>query len=257
MPFPWLAAATIGSAAIGALSSRADQKRQMGHDSTRIRRTVADARAAGVHPLFALGGATGGSSQLPPTGNYVGNALTSLARQREQKGRDSKQSLVDQALVESSQASARLAGARADTVEWELANSINKRNEQNSNVQQDLIDIQPVTRNIPETGNPSKLPGVQPAWTKFQIYPDLIVDAPAEEISELFESPGMWPMVWEENKQAIKNWFRNASNRGIHKRNPAAWRAGAKFRHFMDRKRRESKQSGPRKWTRKIKRRNY
>lgn len=160
-------AAAIGSAA-GPISSalrgsrdshRAKIRRneQWQRDDRRITRTVADARNAGIHPLFALGGSigSGGASAtapIPPTGNYVGKALQAIKESRDNKTRLTQSTLVDKALIDQSRASTRESNARAATAEWNLANSINKRQEVISNVTQD-IDVtnpEPVRKLLPE-----------------------------------------------------------------------------------------------------------
>lgn len=67
MAFPWLAAAAAGQAVLGALGGRkqrkaaekesdVDRQMQIAFAKKSIRWRVADAKAAGLHPLFALGG---------------------------------------------------------------------------------------------------------------------------------------------------------------------------------------------------------
>ncbi len=224
--FPWLAGANVFSSILGSRGRGKRTRARWGREDTAIQRRVNDAKLAGVHPLFALGGATGGSSAAQaPSGNIVGNALRELARAKENQGRAAQSSLVDRALIESSEASTRLASARADTVEWQLANSINKRNEVNSNSQQDgPVNLEPVKRFIPRKDTPHRLPGVQPAWTNHQIYSDLKIRAPAQEISEVFESIAMWPMIYEENYKEINAWIHRAQGRNwkaLKKRHPA------------------------------------
>ncbi len=76
-----------------AIEFRDDQRR---YDASQIQRTVADAKAAGVHPLFALGGrasgsgagmpsppTSGGSGYIPgqhSTGSGIGTGLRAAAR---------------------------------------------------------------------------------------------------------------------------------------------------------------------------------
>lgn len=197
-------------------------------EDNRIQRTVADARAAGIHPLFALGGATGGgsgSSAPPPSGNYVGNALKYIRTRGNDKTRATQSSLVDKSLIAQATANTRLSNARADEVEWQLNNSINKRAEGISNSEQDgPVNMEPVTRFHPVKGKPHLLPGEQPAWTTHRIYPDLAIRAPAQEVSEIFESVAMWPMIYEENYKAINKWIHSAQGRNwkaLKKRHPA------------------------------------
>ncbi len=121
-------------------------------DDTRIQRTVADARAAGVHPLFALGGATGGSSTLtaPDTGSQIGQAFKYLQGRQDRSKGIAKSTLVDTALIKQANANAELAEARKNTETWQLQNSINKRLEGNANVQQDTIEPEAVRKHPSE-----------------------------------------------------------------------------------------------------------
>lgn len=119
---------------------REQRRYQAGREDTAIQRTVADARAAGIHPLFALGGAIGGqSSQVQPqTGSQVGEALRYIQRSSQARKGRGQSSLVDDSLIKQATANTRLSNARADSVEWELQNSINKRAEGASNSTQDI-----------------------------------------------------------------------------------------------------------------------
>ncbi len=207
--------------AFDAKKERQDRRRAYTREDTQIQRTVADAKAAGVHPLFALGGATGGSSYQAPTGSAIGTAFRKLGREE----RSRKPSLVDNALIQQAIAAAKLSDARTDNVKWQLNNSINKRAESASNGSQDgPINMEAVTRFHPVKSKKYRLPGETPAWNKFNIYKDLSIWAPSEEMSEVFESVAMWPMIYEENYKAINAWIHRAQGRNwkaLKKRHPA------------------------------------
>ncbi len=216
MPGGFEAAATIGSALIGAIGGRGRGKRtrqQWAREDSAIQRKVSDARAAGIHPLFALGGATGGTSAqiTPPSGNIVGNALTSLARQHANKGRAAQSSLVDSSLIDQATANTRLANARAESVEWELKNSINKRAEGEANIRQDVVipdilqgaqeinmgQVDPFKKKAREQSLNIKSPMTQVRIGSQNVW------VPVEEIDEFMENPlavGGLTFVYHGNK---------------------------------------------------------
>lgn len=190
-------------------------------EDTAIQRRVADARKAGIHPLFALGASVSQTQAgSPPTGSGIGTAFKYNQR-KDARERGVKSSLVDQALIEQANANARNADARTANEKWQLQNSINKRREGVANISQDgSVNMEPVTRFHPVKGKPHQLPGIMPAWNKFQIYPDLKIWAPSQELSEVFESPAMWPMIMQENHRALAKWAGRATNR-MTKNHPA------------------------------------
>ena len=113
-------------------------------EDSAIQRKVKDARAAGVHPLYALGAATHAvSAGTSPTGSTLGPAIDRIKRRANYQERTAGQTLVDRAGIAESTARTREANARADTVEWNLKNSILKRLEGVQNTQQDTITMEP------------------------------------------------------------------------------------------------------------------
>lgn len=97
MPFPLLAGLTsflgsqAGATAIalgqglgGAIKGIRNRNRQ----DTQIQRIAADARAAGIHPLAALGSPVSSSYGTPVTGDSVGDAVSSLGSSRSRRLQD-------------------------------------------------------------------------------------------------------------------------------------------------------------------------
>ena len=118
-----------------------------GRDDTQIQRRVADAKAAGVHPLYALGASTTAGPTFA-TGSRVGDAIGSISRSV-QKGRKSTGlSLVDKAAIAESESRTRESNARTDTVLWNLENSKVKRAQQLANTQQDSTQVKILTDDV-------------------------------------------------------------------------------------------------------------
>ncbi len=128
---PW------GTAAAFALD-RYDKKRARSREDNKIQRTVADARAAGIHPLFALGSAAGQSSS-GSTGSGAGDAIRDIRRLAKDKARGTRQGGLDRTAKAESEARARLDNARASEIEQQLENSKNARLAQESNYRQDTL----------------------------------------------------------------------------------------------------------------------
>lgn len=131
-----------------AKATLAESKRQFDVQTNQlIQKRVADAKAAGVHPLFALGASVGASPTTAvgggnPTGSVAGDALQGLgaiiSRQME-------------AEAKKSEAEAQLAASKAKTLEAA------------SNTRQDGA----VLSTNPVTGDPDVLFGPPPPGTKY------------------------------------------------------------------------------------------
>ncbi len=167
-------------------------------EDSAIQRKVADAKAAGVHPLFALGGATGGASTatFPQSGSQIGEAFRYIQKSSSNKARLGQSSLVDTALIKQANANAGLAEAREATVEWELQNSINKRAESEANFSQDIVipgitqgqQIKPGEVDPFVKKNPEKSLNIKSPMTRFRIgsqNPWL----PVDDMEQVMEDP--------------------------------------------------------------------
>ncbi len=120
-------------------TSGSDRREAYARDDKRIRRTVRDAEAAGVHPLFALGGATGGSTAFPPSGSQAGEAVRLIQGASRERKRGGRQSSLDVVASAESRARTRLDNARASEIEQQLIDSKNARLTQESNYRQDTL----------------------------------------------------------------------------------------------------------------------
>lgn len=93
MPFPWLAAATLGAAGLSTFGSMQSASNQMDFQeqmsSTAYQRSMADMQAAGLNPMLAY--QKGGASTPPGAGFQVGtgalatNALSAKKLKEETK----------------------------------------------------------------------------------------------------------------------------------------------------------------------------
>lgn len=137
----WLsAAANVAGGLLDFKASKDAQKiskqqfRQQMDES--IQRRVADAKAAGVHPLFALGASVGASPTSTVVGSGLGDAVRGAAdamtRGYQRKEQAAKDEIIDARLERVAQAeiSAKMAQANRDEAEAALINSNRKRLEQ-------------------------------------------------------------------------------------------------------------------------------
>ncbi len=189
---------------------RSDRRFAAKREDSKIQRTVADARSAGIHPLFALGGATGGGSgPYPTTGSALGEGLSTIRKASNLARGKPQPSLVDLALIRSSDAGARASNARAALSEWTL--SENKRIEQNSNSSQDVVvpAIDAISQEIKRgqvdpyvKKNPEQSLNVKSIMSKIRIGKQTVW-IPIDEIDEFFENPlaiGAATMAYHGNK---------------------------------------------------------
>ncbi len=209
--------------------SSATRAQRLSREDTQIQRRVADAKAAGVHPLYALGAGTATPSVVGGTrGSVAKDAISSIRRSYDRYQGKRQQKLVSEAMGIEGAARTRLDNARSSMLEFELENSIIARDAQNSNSQQDpFINMENVTRFHPVKGKPHHMPGEVPAWNKFRLEKDFAFWAPSQELSEVFESVAMWPLIYEKQPKKMRAWAKRVAHR-----NMKNWRA-IKFRDWI------------------------
>ncbi len=197
-----------------------------------------DARAAGVHPLFAMGANTTSFQPGFNTGSAIGDTVRRLGRTAGSYLDKENKKLQNDFIKEQIEASkyrrkADGYGAQQDGIK---VLPINMENNPAA------VRLEPPTRIVAKSRkDPHKQAGITPPWQKFKIYKDLSIWAPTEELSEMFESPAMWPLVWEENKKELTAWIRRAHGRGVRARSPAMFKSGMAFRKYVARKIKEWK----------------
>jgi len=79
MSFPLSAIASIGGSIVSGLFGQSAAKKAQQREDTSIQRRVADAKAAGIHPLAALGASVNPVTAIPSTGSAVGEGIKELA----------------------------------------------------------------------------------------------------------------------------------------------------------------------------------
>jgi len=232
---------TLGPSLIGAAGSIAggllsggDDARDINNRNIKIQKQFAknqiqwkvnDAKAAGLHPLFALGSSTNFSpANVMPgqsnMGSAVADAASHIARGVE---KTSAQPLA------SAQLRSINASANRDEAQAALANSEARRIEQTINNQQDTagpavnaitapvgkVQVQPSKVISRSKSDSSRTAGDTPAWRKAEVLPGMFVDVPwsDEGIFEGMEGilPGaatllrnLWNMSAEQRKWLSK-----------------------------------------------------
>jgi len=192
------------------LQDRAHFKRDrdvaFAREDSAIQRRIADARAAGVHPLYALG-ASGLSSptfQMSPQ-----TALRSTEDLGSSMGKmfDKQSAETHAAALRESKARAGLMEAQAnDITQSQLKNSQAARGAQAANVQQDLIKLTPDQMASAQSRDPSVSAGRDhPAYREYTVTKwGLKMDLPYSEEgpSESLENVPfwMWPALVQHNR---------------------------------------------------------
>ena len=138
---------------------------------------VEDAKAAGVHPLFALGAQT----QSPTPINTSRGRGTNFARNVPDPGRQKGANAIQNAQIESLQASAGKDEAIAG-----YYNSLEAKGLQEQNAGQDVAEtgsVEIVPRKITsrDPNSPSFTASIEPAWRKVEIGGGAYILAPASD----------------------------------------------------------------------------
>lgn len=175
----------------------ADRALNFGREDTAIQRRVADAQAAGVHPLFALGASVGGQ------GAYFVSGGSSAAQSPGGAGMDIP-SAMD---IEAHNAAMRESGARADMYTAQAAEaSARARQAQSANVQQDHVKLVADQMTSSQSTDPSVSAGRDhPAYREYVVTQyGLKMDLPYSEEgpSEALENVPfyLWPAIINHNR---------------------------------------------------------
>ncbi len=168
---------------------------------------------AGMHPLFAMGGAgaIGPPSWIgkPDTGTRVAVSSKSI-RPEEAAMNTARIGLIK---AQTNEIEERAAASRAARAAEALA--------ARPGAKALPLRYEEMTQTIPLPGKPGQVPGSHPAWTQHNLSfgnHSMKLWAPAQETSEIFESMAMWPLIYSANQNAIHKWakgiFKDKSNIG-------------------------------------------
>lgn len=127
----WAAALDFGSKLLGARSDRKARRRQEQREDTFIQRRVADAKAAGIGPLAALGAAYGGTPGVS-TGSVAGDAFEVASQAMQKRSKDKLARQTHDASLRESAARTERDKAMADKLRSDVAIAT-----QRANVKQD------------------------------------------------------------------------------------------------------------------------
>jgi hypothetical protein len=197
-----------------------------------IRGAVAGARAAGLHPLFALGagGAGGGSapafqiSGQSSTGSHIdrGAAMARILQASRQDDLAKQQNKMTQAEVDRLNSETEINRFRLQQMQDEAKNSASRPNPNFSPANPHAgMAVHPDNRGNPgvitvpkavtaaKPGKPHETAGTSPTWHTFQIYPDLKLNFPAQELSEATETLPLLIMTAadKENQKNVMAWW--------------------------------------------------
>ncbi len=197
MVAPLVAAAgvTAGASVLGGIFDRSSGRKAQAHqdqrEDTRYQRAVADAKAAGLHPLFALGAAGAGSPQFIAGQSQSGSALGDAVRGAGRVGAAHYKSKITAnplaqrlAELQVQNAEVTLANNKLDLSERQAILSGNQIVTQAAGASQDipgvvqsgemekysdLVEPTPTKIVTTEKGSQSRTAGTKPGWDKVSI----------------------------------------------------------------------------------------
>lgn len=182
-----------------------DRDLTFAREDSRIQRLVADAQAAGVHPLFALGAQLGGvsSGMIMPGGSSAGQSGSAGGGGGPPDRMDIE---THQAALEESRARTELLKAQTmDFVAQSQAASQNSRAVQGANSQQDLVKLTPDVQVRARSSMQGQTAGSHPAYRQYVVTDSgLVMDLPYSEEgpSEALENVPLylWPLIIQHNR---------------------------------------------------------
>lgn len=186
-------------------ASKRDRDLIFQREDTAIQRRVADAEAAGVHPLFALGASVGTSPVM---------AIGGGSSAGQSQGGGSGMDIPDRMAIESHRAGLEESAARVRLYDAQAADFVAQaakasrigRDLQNANVQQDKVKLMADQMTSAQSRDPSVSAGRQhPAYREYVITPyGLKMDLPYSEEgpSEALENVPfyLWPLIIQHNR---------------------------------------------------------
>lgn len=203
---------------LGVSEHNADKNREMQERFAKqgIRWKVADAKAAGLHPLAALGASTTSfspvavGSDFGSMGQDIARAQEAQATQEERAAsRSERQAEFRRGEILASkqleEADARIRGLHLDNQAKELDNAmrasdIAKRRAQlgpsvpgagiPGSAHTGAIQFKPSEITSREPGDSARAGGIEPAWRRYEVMPGYYLDLPGQQMSESLEGSG-------------------------------------------------------------------
>lgn len=192
-----------------------------------IRWRVEDARAAGLHPLFALGGNAASYSPqamqlMTPDQSGLGRGLAE-AGQSVSRSIQAQQTQAQRAITQASLAHLVAQTGKEDAMAAYYASEA-ARNRQSANVSGSLpegtVDVGPLIKNVPDEvirhdpRDPSKTAGTHPGMTRYTLPGGITLHAPSENMKESVEDIPLiaWPFIIRESEKADPHFWRKVDN---------------------------------------------
>lgn len=223
MPLGVGAGMAIGGIAGGLLNfagtERANRANQQSYKN-RIQWTVADAKKAGVHPLFALGGSGAG---VPPTAiaHRLGDVANNLGKAYEARTAAAAAEKLNEQQIKESDSRIKLNEVQAGLVSSQIAREMQSFYSGGNDfygLMNPAVEYQPdqVTRSAP--GKPQLTAGKHPGWQRIRVGPgeNDFIYAPSKETADMWESaaPIMYPQAIAKGGKWLWDQFIKLQKRG-------------------------------------------
>lgn len=205
-------------------------------EDSRFQRGVRDARAAGLHPLFAMGAAGAGSPQFIAGQHSSGSALGDAVRAGGRTIDRYASFKANKRLRELQELNAEV-DYRKNLLDEQLLASDVRRTVQNAGsqgrdrspvlpratgTQEDvvesagLLEVVPNPTRPPAKGDSSRVAGTQPLWQQWDAGKGIILDLPwtEEGAAEAVNAPLLWPAILIRNAVKLSYWLADAIQSG-------------------------------------------
>lgn len=241
--WPTILPAVIGAGASligGALSDRSNRKaaertnetQEELHDQNTalqrefaqsgVRWRVEDAKAAGLHPLFALSGSGAtyspqAMSLMTPDQSNLGRGLAD-AGQHVSRSIQAQQTQAQRAITQATLANLVAQTGKEDAMAAYYASEA-ARNRQSANISgvlpEGTVDVGPLVKNVPDEvirhdpRDPSRTAGVHPGMTRYTLPGGITISGLSEQMKESFEDIPLaaWPFIIKQSESEDPNFW--------------------------------------------------